>query len=303
MLRSAHKAMVDTASIILKNKRAFEAEAMCSTVKNIFRDVGFLEVKEKDIKYSKGKINVIIPAAGKELIFDIPKSMVKIKGKTILKRQIEILKKCGIQDITVVRGFKKELINIPEVKCVDNDEYEEYGLLYSLFRAEKAMGNGFIYVNSDILFDEQIINLLINSKKDIVLVVDNSYTYHKHEIDKQLDLVLTKKKISDERRTLYNQENQIIRIGKDIDKNMADYEFIGIAYFSEYGVEIIRKIFYDCKTNKKGCFQAMSVESASFNDFIQEVIDRGFIVNILEIHKGWIEIHNKQDLEVAERLI
>ena len=88
-----------------------------------------------------------------------------------------------------------------------------------------------------------------------------------------------------------------------VDTNMADYEFIGIAYFSENGVDIIKKIFNDCKTYNKGCFHASSIEKATFNDFIQEIIDRGFKVHILEIHKGWIEVHNKKDLELAEKLI
>ena len=303
MLRSAHKAMMETASLILKNKRGFEAESMCSPVKSIFRDVGFLEVKEKDMKYTKGKINVIIPAAGKDPIFDIPKSLIEIKGKTLLQRQKVILNSCGIKDITVVRGFKKELINIDGINYVDNDKYEDYGLLYSLFKAEESMKEGFIYIHSDILFDEEIIKALLNSKKDIVLVVDNSYSYHKHDVDKRLDLVLTKNKTSDELRVLYKQENEVVRIGKYIEKNMADYEYIGIAYFSENGVDIIRKIFNDCKTNRKGCFHAVSIEKATFNDFIQEIINRGFKVNVLEIHKGWIEIHNKKDLELAERLI
>lgn len=303
LLRSSHKAMKETASLLLRNKRGFEAEPMCSSVKSIFEDVGFLEVKEKDMKYSRSRIRAIIPAAGKESIFDTPKSMIKIMGKPILQRQVEILNSCEIYDITVVRGFKKELINIPGVKYIDNEHYEDFGLLYSLFKAEEVMQDGFIYINSDIVFNDQIINSLLNSKKDIVLVVDNSYTYHKHDVDKKLDLVMTLNKPSDQRRFLYTRDNQIIRIGKSINKNMADYEFIGIAYFSEDGVDVIKKAYSDCKINKKSCFHADSIEKATFNDFIQEIIDRGFNVNILEIHKGWIEIHNKKDLELADKLI
>jgi phosphoenolpyruvate phosphomutase len=71
LLRSAHKIMKETALKILKNKRCFEAESMCSPVKTIFEDVGFLEVKKKDMKYTKGRIRVIIPAAGKDPSFEI----------------------------------------------------------------------------------------------------------------------------------------------------------------------------------------------------------------------------------------
>ena len=304
LLRSAHKAMKETASMILRSRRGFEAESKCSPIRNIFKDVGFLEVKEKDLKYSRGNIQAIIPAAGRDHIFDIPKSIIKIKDKSLLQRQKEILNSCGLNDIIVVRGYKKELIDIGEIKYINNDDYDKSFILHSLFKAEQEMNKGFIYINSDILFNENIINTLLNSKKDIILVVDNSYTYHKHEKEKKLDLILTKNKPIEERRTLYKKDNEVLRIGKNINKSMADYEFVGIAYFSEYGVEIIKKIYNDCKLNYEGSFhEAQSFEKASFTDFIQEVIDRGFTVSLLEIYKGWIEIHNRNDIELAERLL
>jgi len=304
LLRSAHKAMNETASMILRNRRGFEAESKCSSIKHIFRDVGFLEVKEKDLKYSKGNIRAIIPAAGRDTIFDTPKSIIKIKNKPLLQLQKEILNMCGLKDVVVIRGFKKEFFDIEGIKYFDNDDFDKYFILHSLFKAEQEMNNGFIYINSDILFNEIIINNLLNSKKDIVLVVDNSYTYHKHEKEKKLDLVLTKHKPVEERRRLYQKDNEILRIGKNINNTMADYEFVGIAFFSEYGVEIIRKIYNECKLNHKGPFhEALSFERASFTDLIQEIINRGFEVNLLEIHKGWIEIHNKEDILLAEKLL
>ncbi|MFX1363509.1 MAG: phosphoenolpyruvate mutase [Promethearchaeota archaeon] len=304
LLRAAHKAMKETASIILRNKRAFEAETMCSPVKSVFRDVGFLDVKEKDMKYIKGITKVIIPAAGEDPEFEIPKAMTTLKGKTILQRQIETLKNCGITDIIVIRGFKKEDINVDGIRYIDNDEYNKYHILHSLFKAENEMQGGFIFIYSDILFNEQIIKNLLMVKGDIILVLDNSYTYHKHKIDKNLDLILTKNKPSEQSRDLYQKKNEIIRIGKQINMDMADFEFTGIAYFSEYGVEIIRRIYNECNLTHKGKFhEADSFQKASFVDLIQEVIDRGFRVDILEVHKGWFELHNKKDVEVAERLI
>ncbi|NVM36398.1 MAG: phosphoenolpyruvate mutase [Candidatus Lokiarchaeota archaeon] len=304
LLRAAHKAMKETASIILRSKRAFEAESMCSPVKTVFKDVGFLDVKEKDMKYNKGHIKVIIPAAGTDPEFDIPKAMTILKGKPVLQRQIETLKNCGINDITVIRGFKKEEFSIDGVSYIDNNDYDKYYILHSLFKAEEQMEGGFLFIYSDILFNEQIIKNLLTSNGDIILALDNSYTYHKHKIDKNLELILTKNKPSEQTRDLYQIENEIIRIGRTINMDMADYEFTGIAYFSEYGVEIIRRIYNECKLNHKGNFhEADSFGKASFIDLIQEVIDRGFRVDILEVHKGWFEIHNRKDIEVAERLI
>jgi len=97
---------------------------------------------------------------------------------------------------------------------------------------------------------------------------------------------------------------ELTKIGKNISKSDADYEFIGIAYFSEKGAEILKKVYDDCKRNAKGRFhESESFDRASDLDLIQEIIDRGFVVNALEVYKGWIEVHNKKDIEIAEKML
>ena len=90
LLRSANKAMEETARTILLNQRSFEADPICSPVREIFKTVGFLDVKEKD-KLDEDNKNtpVIIPAAGEDpslssILNGKPKSMFEIAGKTLL---------------------------------------------------------------------------------------------------------------------------------------------------------------------------------------------------------------------------
>ncbi|MFX1258133.1 MAG: phosphoenolpyruvate mutase [Promethearchaeota archaeon] len=304
LMRAAHKAMTKAAELILRYGRSFEVESLCTPVKDIFEAVGLSEIKDKDKKYQKEGLQVIIPAAGAEEIFEIPTAMVKVKNKPILQRQIDILKKFNFNKITVIRGYKKEVFDIEGVKYIDNDNFDKYYIVHSLFLAENDFKNGFLYINSDILFNEELISKVINIRHDIVLFVDRTYKYHKHEIDKKLDIVLTKNRPSDRIWQLYDEENEVIRIGKNIKVEMADYEFIGIAYFSTYGAEILRKVHQDCKENWKGRFhEARDFQHANFMDLIQEIINRGFKVNIVEVRKGWIEINDKNDVRSAELMI
>ena len=64
--------------------------------------------------------NVIILAAGfgsrlLPLTKDKPKSLIEFDGKTLLERNIEIFKKHGINDVTIVTAYKKEKINPKEI--------------------------------------------------------------------------------------------------------------------------------------------------------------------------------------------
>ena len=123
-------------------------------------------------------------------------------------------------------------------------------------------------------------------------------------MDKKLELVLTKTKPDERIWQLYHEDYEAVRIGNDIKIEMADFEFIGIAYFSKTGAEVLRKVYHDCKRNWKGQFhQAANFNQASFIDVIQEIINRGFKVNIVEVQRGWIEIHNPEDLKIANTML
>ncbi|MCD6447613.1 MAG: phosphoenolpyruvate mutase, partial [Thermoplasmata archaeon] len=112
LLRAAHKAMKKVTEAILLYDRNFEAEAYCSPVAEIFEDVGFIRIKEQDRKYMREqRLWVIIPAAGKDTFFKCPKSLIKIHGKTILEYQLETIRKVGLRNVAVVKGYAKEMFN------------------------------------------------------------------------------------------------------------------------------------------------------------------------------------------------
>ena len=53
--------------------------------------------------------------------------MVKLFGKSLLEWQIDVFRELGIKDISVVTGYKKELIAKLDVKLID---FRELDLLY-----------------------------------------------------------------------------------------------------------------------------------------------------------------------------
>jgi len=164
------------------------------------------------------------------------------------------------------------------------------------------MIEGIAMVLSDILFDHEILGHLVRSGKDMVLAIYNSYTYHKHEIDKKLDMVLSRKSFDPQLCSLRQEPvTELVRVGKNLDADLADYEFIGRACFSEEGARALRTVYEGCQEASTGPFhEAASFTRADITDMLQELIDRGYLVHGLEISKGWREIHSRQDVEVAE---
>jgi len=81
---------------------------------------------------SENKRNAIIMAAGTSSRFvplsaEIPKSLLEVKGEILIERQIRQLKEAGIDDITIVIGYKAEMFQYLEDKfdvgLVLNEDY------------------------------------------------------------------------------------------------------------------------------------------------------------------------------------
>jgi len=245
------------------------------------------------------KAIIIAAGPGKRLMpltKDKPKCMLDINGKTLLQRQIEIFKECGIEDIIVVRGHKKNAINYPGLEYFYNVNYRTNNILESMFCAESEMVGEFIVTYSDIWFDKSVLERLLNSKRDISLVVDRSWqsSYegrHQHPIEEAEKVVI--------------KERSIAKIGKGLNKNEAHGEFIGLAKFTETGAEILKSIYRIARNiyPDKPFHEAYTFEKAYLTDMIQELIDRGFDVYNVDIENNWIEIDTHEDYQKALKII
>jgi phosphoenolpyruvate phosphomutase len=268
------------------------------SVKELFELQGTTEMKEfekKFLKTGKETIKVIIPAAGapidiklKEIILkDTPVCMLDVNGKSILQRNVEILNSFGIKDINVIIGYNGNKINVEGIKKIENKGYDKTGILNSIMQAKNDMDEKTLIIFSDILFEKQIIQNLINKEDDIILVVDSSYKTRQLHNDKILDLVVAKKgPIEGDRIVKLDDNNEILKIGIDISKEEANFEFMGISLFSKKGIEILKKF---CENEIK------EKNNLDFNKIIQKIIDNGHKISCLEIHKGWAEVHNFED--------
>ena len=99
--------------------------SLIRTAKN--NNFGNLEINQLELSINNSKTKSLIVAAGlgsrlKGLTENIPKCMLDFGGKTLLERQLSSYKKCGIVDISLVRGIKKNKINYKGIKYYDNND-------------------------------------------------------------------------------------------------------------------------------------------------------------------------------------
>lgn len=262
------------------------------------------EMDQKLEKKIENKVKAIILAAGKDsalfpLTDMIPKTMLDVKGKTILQRQIEMLRASGIQDIAVVRGYKKEQINYSNLVYFDNNDYENTGSLISLFHAIDFMDSECIILYGDLIFNKEIIEELVSSTEGNVIVVDRGWKKHYQESMEKHQLLPELTALKDT-----GQNIEVLTAGVGLQVTESTTEFIGLTKFSLGACSILKTLYeniYSVDPNTK-FHQAKQIRNASLVDFIQELISQGETISAMEIWRSWIDVDTFEDYRNAWKL-
>ena len=117
-----------------------------------------------------------------------PKCLIPIGGKTLLVRYLEALKHVGVSQVTIVVGYKQELIreavaswtgSMP-VNFLVNEDYER-GSIVSLWVARPALDDDTVIMDADVLFHPSILERLVGSSHPNVLLMDDTVVQETEE--------------------------------------------------------------------------------------------------------------------------
>lgn len=229
---------------------------------------------------------------------DKPKCLIKICGKTILSKIISAIREAGINDISLVRGYKKEIFNDQTIRYHDNLNYKNTNMLFSLYIAKEELNDECIISYSDIIYEPWIIAKLLEDKNDISLLVDVDWREHyegrkSHPVE-QAELV-------------YMENGRMVKFGKGIAPKDAYGEFIGLLKLSKKGAQTLysqlKRLEQDFNSNQENRFhQAIAIRHAYLTDMFQELVERGFLLANVDIKSGWYEIDTEEDLKKIRAL-
>ena len=229
----------------------------------------------------------VILAAGRgtrmlDITKDKPKCLIEVSGTTILERQISILLKYKIEKILIVIGYKaenikKEIKNIEKVEFIINKDYNHTDNIYSLYLTSNLIkGHEFILINGDAVFDEEIINKLVNKREYDVAPIDSIYYDH-------------------EELKIREKNGRALEIlPKTASKSISDGSTIGIFKFSSEGSKLLFNEIESCIKRE--------IKNKWFEYAVNNVLKKIYM-NILDIHGSkWIEIDTEEDIEKARIL-
>lgn len=312
-IRSSIKAMTETLTTLHKEMYTGSVEDKVVPLTRVYQLVGVdkMSTDEKAFMPSESPgVTAVILGAGQSqgllpLTENLPKPMLDIKGKTVLERQIEVLNTCGIKNIAVVRGYKKEAINLSNVRYYDNDAYATTNEAESLFAAKKELGGQFLFLYGDIVFERGHLEKLLKSPADISLLVDRAWSANETPPGRGApDLVeLTEPQEAGYRFVGAEAPHRVAHVGRNVASAQAHGEFIGMALFTQKGARQLTDLQAQLAEAKGKVGDAASLTEASFTDLIEELVKRGTDVQAVDVYKGWLEIDTFEDYKRAWALL
>lgn len=238
-------------------------------------------------------MKAVILAAGissrlRPLTDDTPKCLLKVGEKTILELTIDNILANDIVDVTIVTGYLEEKIRnfvsnkYPglHVTYIYNEVYSSTNNIYSLWLTKaNVLGNNMLLMDSDIIFDKEIITKLLTSYHE------NCLALKRHDVQ------------DEEIKVKVGENGRVLEIGKEVKLQDANGESIGI---EKFGVETLKELFT--------IIERKIIVEKNVNQFyeaaFQELADKG--ANIYTVDTTdyiCMEIDTAADLEAARLIL
>lgn len=233
----------------------------------------------------------LIIAAGKgsrlpEFTKDIPKCLIKINNKSLLKKQIDQMRKFKIKEIAIVKGYKSHKINFKNIKYFYNRNYKTNEQLDSLIIANKWFTDDLLISFSDIIYENSILTKIIKSKHDFTIAVQKNWKKkYKNRFDhpvSQADKVFIK-------------NNKVSDIGKKISEKKTNGEFLGIFKLSKNMCKTFVKEYKLLNKNKK-------TNKLQIHNFFQYLIKKNFNIKPTYVDGKYMEIDTYNDFTIARKI-
>ena len=246
----------------------------------------------------RAEVEVVILCAGqgtrlRPLTDLVPKCMVKYKGRSIIDYTLSVLAHAGLRNITLVTGYKSEVLIRPGVKYIHNPNYNTSNMVESLFCALRQMtnvGQNLIVSYSDIIYNDAVLQELINADSaDIMVVIDTDWL--------QLWQQRMDDPLSDAETLKIDANGYISEIGSK-PKSYEDIhgQYIGLMKFTARGVHILKETFNSLDKDKE--YDGKTIDHMYMTSLLQIMIDNGVKIQPVFISGGWTEIDCVGDLSV-----
>ncbi len=209
-----------------------------------------------------------------------PKCMLEVGGKSLVRRQVDVLRDLGIRDITVVGGYARDALQAhlgDGFRMVHNEDYATTNSLYSFWLGLRELRGEFIVLNADVLFHPALLGRLIRCPYPDALLAEFADS------------------LGDEEMKIKVEDGYLVDIDRALPDGEYDGENLGIVKFSDESRQVLSEVV--------GRLVAEGNQRADFPLVTKTLLARRRIRVLGTEGLPWIEVDFPEDLERARREI
>jgi phosphoenolpyruvate phosphomutase len=294
LMRTAMRAMQRTAARIHTDESLVGVEDEIAPLREVFRIQGQQELDEAEARYlpkDSCSVKAIILASSRghelgSLTEEMPKAMIPIRGVPLLGHIVDAYRAAGVRQVTVVRGYKKSVVDVASVTYVDNEEFERAQEVVSLTKAQEALDGAVIVSYGDVLFKTSVIHELMDASDDFVVCVDANWRQSPNR-GRAADYVVCSEPYC---RYSFLQYVTLRRFAHVPDDEITG-EWMGFLKTSARGTGIVRSLLSELELEDPNRFVTLSM-----TELVEEIIARGEPVRVLYSIGNWLDVDSVEDV-------
>jgi choline kinase len=156
-------------------------------------------------------------------------------GETLIRRSVNLLVSKGISDITLIVGYKADLIRNElnnDVTYFENPHFRTTNSIMSLWYAKDLLEEDVLLLNGDLYYEPSILNYAINQTNPVVMLADSTRI---DNADYRFGFI----------------GDKINRFGKHLTNQETDGEYVGIVLIDESFIQTFKQTLEEMITAGK----------------------------------------------------
>lgn len=234
----------------------------------------------------------VILAAGmakrlRPLTDERPKCLLTVGQRTLLQRTVDGIIAAGISELVVVTGYRAQMIrdfltlHYPDltIHFIDNPDYAHNNNIFSLWLTRPyTEGRDFLLLDSDILFDPQIIPAVLSAE-------GSALALNRHELGEE------------EIKVIVDDQNHVVEISKVCSIEQAIGESVGIEKMEAgYSAALFREL--------QQMIEGEGLIDIFYERAFERLIPQGHTFTVVDTTRYFsIELDTVEDFENAKKLI
>ena len=234
----------------------------------------------------------VILAAGmakrlRPLTDERPKCLLTVGQRTLLQRTVDGIIAVGISELVVVTGYRAQMIrdfltsHYPDltIHFIDNPDYAHNNNIFSLWLTRPyTEGRDFLLLDSDILFDPQIIPAVLSAE-------GSALALNRHELGEE-DI-----------KVIVDDQNRVVEISKVCSIEQAIGESVGIEKMeADYSAALFREL--------EQMIEGEGLIDIFYERAFERLIPQGHTFTVVDTTRYFsIELDTVEDFENAKKLI